>query len=182
MKIIKTLLFLLLLPCTSNAQSNEFSLSYSPLSAYKLGHGVEEGLTETNHTVLGAFNFDYYHYMNNWLKFGVNMMFDRENAKGLVNYGPIKTYEKTNSVFVLAPQVDFEFVNTKKFRLSTGLGVGYAINKQNSTEGLNLSKGMNGLIFHVNLVSFRWGIDRGLCGYMGVGYKGFIGLGYFMRI
>ncbi len=182
MKKIKILIFLVILPYIAQSQSNEFSLSYSPLSVYKLGHSVEEGLTETNHSVLGAINLDYYHNMNNWLKLGVSMMFDQEKAEGLVNYGPINEYEKTNSVFVIAPQVDFEYVNKRKFKLSSGLGLGYAFNKQTSTDGLDLHEGINGFTFHLNLISFRWGVNKGLYGYMGLGYKGFLGLGYFVRI
>lgn len=182
MKKIKTLIFLVILPFFAQSQSHEFNLSYSPLSVYKLGHSVGDGLTETKHSVLGAITFDYYHNMNNWLKLGVSMMFDQEKAEGLVNYGPIDEYEKTNSVFVLAPQVDFEYVNKKYFKLSSGLALGYAFNRQSATDGLVLHEGIKGFTGHINLISFRWGLKHGLYGYMGLGYKGFLGLGYFVRI
>ena len=182
MKKIKILIFLVILPFLAQSQSHELSLSYSPLSVYKLGHSVEDGLTETNHFVLGAITFDYFHTMNNWLKLGVSMMFDQERAEGLVNYGPIDEYEKTNSVFVIASQVDFVYVNKKYFKLSSGLAFGYAFNKQTSTEGLVLYEGINGFTGHLNLISFKKKKKKGLYGYMGGGYKGFLGLGFFVRI
>lgn len=110
------------------------------------------------------------------------MMFDQEKTEGIVDSGPISKYEKINSVFVFAPQADFEYINKNKIKLSSGIGVGYAFNKQTATEQLNLTKGMNGFTLHLNLVSFRWGVNYGLCGHLGLGYKGFIGLGYFVRI
>lgn len=182
MNKIKILAFVVIIPYVALTQSNEISLSYSPLSVYKIGHSVEEGLTETNHSVLGAINIDYYHNMNNWLKLGVSLMFDQEKAEGLVDYGLINEYEKTNSVFVIAPQVDFEYVNKKKFKLSSGFGIGYAFNKQKATDGLDLYEGINGFTAYFNLISFRWGENKGLFGYMGLGYKGFLGLGYFVRL
>lgn len=118
MKVTKALLLFLLLPLLSYSKSNEFCLSYSPLSVYKLGHTVEDGLTETNHSVIGAFTLDYYRYLNK-----------------------------------------------PRFKVSSSLSMGYAFSKQTSTEGLNLNLGTNGFT-----------------GHLGLGYKGFLGIGYFVRV
>lgn len=181
-KIILTLFILLSIPHLIFSQKNEFSLSYSPLSVYKLGHSVEDGLTETNHSVLGAFTLDYYHYLNDWLKLGIAFMYDKEHSTGFVNYGYISEYSKTNSVFVIAPQIDFEYYNRRKLKLSSGFSAGLASSNNEATEGLDLSKGITGYALHFNLISFRWGEKQGLCGHMGFGYKGFLGLGYFLKI
>lgn len=182
MKIIKVLFFITLLPNFAFAQTEELSVNYSPLSVYNLGHQVEAGVTENSHSVLGAITFDYYHYINHRMKLGLSCMFDREHAEGVVNYGYITAYSKTNSVFVIAPQIDFEYVHSKAFKLSSSLSLGYALSKHEATNGLDLNKGMRGVTGHLNLISFRWGVHSGLCGYMGIGYKGFLGLGYFIRL
>jgi hypothetical protein len=182
MKIIKVIFFIALFPNLAFSQTEEFSLNYSPMSVYKLGHQVEEGVTENRHSVLGAITFDYYHYMNDRLKLGLSFMFDQEHSEGTVNYGYITEYEKTNSVFLIAPQIDFEYINNKKFKLSSSLSLGYAFSKHEATKGLNLNEGMRDVTGHLNLISFRWGVNNGLCGYMGIGYKGFLGLGYFVRL
>lgn len=182
MKIIQIILFFVLLPSLALSQENEFSLNYSPLSAYKIGHQVENGVTEKSHAVLGAITFDYYHYISKQLKLGLSCMLDHEHAEGIVNYGYIHTYENTNSVFVIAPQIDFEYIKHKKFRLSSSFSFGYAFSRHEPTQGLNLEKGIRGITGHLNLISFRWGGNNGLCGYMGMGYKGALGLGYFVRL
>jgi hypothetical protein len=182
MKKLKILIFFVVLPYIAQCQTDEYSLSYSPLSVYKLGHRVEEGLEEKHHTVLGAVNVEYYKTMNNWLKLGISVMYDQEKSEGIVTSGSAFEYEKMNSVFVIAPQVDFEYVSKKNFKLRSGLGFGYAFNKHTSTKGLDLDEGMRGVTVNFNLISFRWGEYKGLYGYMGLGYKGFLGLGYFVRL
>ncbi len=168
-----------------HSQTKEFSFSYSPLSAYRLGHTEEQ--YETSHFVLGAFNFDYYGYVNDWLKVGANLMYDREKINGSFGSSGILTYEITNSVLVIAPQVDFEYLHNPNFRLSSGLSLGYAsvfgsrVENQYS-KGNTQTGNKTGFIFHLNLISFRWGRKNGLCGYMGMGHKGFLGLGYFVRL
>lgn len=185
MKKILIVTFYFILSNCLQAQTKELSFSYSPLSIYRVGHTDEEGFDESSHFVLGAFNFDYYNYLNNWLKLGANLMYDREAEKGVYTgmWNRNVPYEITNSIFVIAPQVDFEYLRNPSFRLSSGLSVGYTIVNGSISDDRVVTEGMkNGFIFHVNLISFRWGKKRGLCGYMGLGHKGFLGLGYFVRI
>ncbi|MCU4176753.1 hypothetical protein [Carboxylicivirga sp. N1Y90] len=185
MKNAICLIALIFLSVSAIAQKKEISFSYSPLSAYRLGHVTQEGLNETNHFVLGAINFDYYSYLNSWLKVGVNVMYDYEKEEGTFNsyYYQTDNYELTNSVWVIAPQVDFEYLHNPAFKLSSGLSLGYTtVNSSASTSVIKDHAMKNGFIFHINLISFRWGRTRGLCGYMGLGHKGFLGLGYFAYI
>ncbi|MCT4646022.1 MAG: hypothetical protein N4A74_13635 [Carboxylicivirga sp.] len=178
---------------TLNAQNHELSLSYSPLSLYKFEKLVE-GTDDSQHNykVLGAFNIDYYRYMNDWLKLGVSVMYDQASIEG--NYSPYYTpyyytsspltqtaYKSTKHAFVVAPQIDFEYLRHTKFRLSSGLSIGYGNEKMDYNGPINTNVDTDGLTFHINLLSFRWGKKQGLCGSIGAGYKGFCNLGYFVR-
>ncbi len=184
--ILVALIFLVAL--NSYGQKYELSVSYSPLSPYgveKMIDGKAPG--QSKYFVLGAINGDYYAYLNDWLKLGVNVMYDRAYAEGVAyvgywfSYGHDEfEYSATKSVLVFSPQIDFEYLRHPKFRMSSGLAVGYAIEQLSNNSYVN-GDYADGVTFHLNLVSFRWGKKSGLTGNFGVGYKGLLSLGYFVR-
>ncbi len=173
----------------SYCQKYEWSVSYSPLSPY----GVEKMIDgkvpgQSKYFVLGAINADYYSYLNDWLKLGVNVMYDRAHVEGVANigywynYGQNEfEYSATKSVLVFSPQIDFEYLRHPKFRMSSGLAVGYAIQQMSNNEQMNRESIDDWVTFHLNLISFRWGQKYGLTGSFGAGYKGVLSLGYFVR-
>ncbi|WP_439185178.1 hypothetical protein [Carboxylicivirga taeanensis] len=184
-------LLLLLFCCAflrTEAQTTELSLTYSPLSLYqleKLVDGSFEG--QSKYFVLGAFNMEYSSYLNNWLKLGINLMYDKTVSEGSIPfyYSPLSVknpeYRSTKSAFIIAPVLDFEYLRHPKFKLSSGLSIGYGYERIRNEGGLNQSMNINGLTFQINLLGFRWGQQQGLTGNIGFGYKGAINLGYFIR-
>ena len=173
------------------AQKDEISVTYSPASLYRFEKWVDgdfEG--QTKYFVLGAFNLDYYHYYQPWLKVGINLMYDKVVSEGsgdlqYFTYPPTTSvnfdYRSTKSAFVIAPQVEFEYIRHPKFRLSSGLSIGYAKERFKNNGGLNYSVDLDGWSYHINLLSFKWGEKYGVTGNIGAGHKGFINLGYFVR-
>ncbi|MBK3518138.1 hypothetical protein [Carboxylicivirga marina] len=69
----------------------------------------------------------------------------------------IYDYRSTKSAFVIAPQVEFEYLRHPKFRLASGLSIGYGKEKFNNNGALNYNVDLNGFIFHINVLSFKWG-------------------------
>ncbi|WP_430816844.1 hypothetical protein [Carboxylicivirga sp. RSCT41] len=174
------------------AQKDEISVTYSPLSLYRLEKWVEgTGNDQHNYKVLGAFNLNYYRYINSWLKLGVNVMYDYASVEGSGSpyyYTPYSvsslanlTYKSSKHAFVVAPQIDFEYLNHPKFKLSSGMSLGYANENFTTTGGINTNVDIDGVTVHFNFVSFRWGQKHGLCGSLGAGYKGILNVGYFVR-
>lgn len=173
----------------SYCQKYELSIFYSPLSIY----GIEKMIDgkeprQSKYFVMGAINADYYSYLNDWLKLGVNVMYDRAHVEGVAYVGYSYNYEQdefeysaTKSALVFAPQIDFEYLRHPKFRISSGLAVGYAIERYSNKAYVSGDFHADGLTFHLNLVSFRWGQKSGLTGNFGAGYKGVLSLGYFVR-
>jgi len=162
------------------AQDNELSISYSPLSVYGLEKFIDDIIPDQNtYRYLGAFNLDYYHYVNPWLKIGVNTMYDKASVEGLSYSNQV--YNTSKTAFVIAPQVDFEYVRHENFRLSSGLSVGYGVEKHKDNNEIGYNEFIDGITFHANLISFRWGKNHGLAGCLGAGYKGFVNIGYFVR-
>ncbi len=192
MKKIKLLTILLCLVICSQAQNKELSVTYSPLSIYrleKLSDGDIDG--QTKYFVLGAVNLEYNRYVNDWLKLGVNIMYDKAVVEGLSSYygyyalfpqeQTSHAYRATKSGLVIAPQIDFEYLRNPKFKLYSGLNIGYAYERVRSEGVLSGSSKIDGVTFHINLLGFRWGQKQGFTGNIGAGYKGFINLGYFIR-
>lgn len=190
----KLLLAAIVSLCLSNVygQTHEVSFSYSPLSAYQLEKIVDGKVPgQTKYFVLGALHVDYYRYLNDWLKIGVNVMYDRAYAEGSVySYGygygysnSIKgdDYSSSKSMFIVAPQVDFEYLRNPNFKLSSGIAIGYGIERVDNGASYSGEVVTNGIPLHLNLVGFRWGRKSGLTGNLGIGYKGLISLGYFLR-
>ncbi len=171
----------------SYGQNEEISITYSPVSLYRLEKWVDgsyEG--QDKYFVLGAFNLEYNRYLNQWFKLGINLMYDKSVSEGNTSYyyslsNTNFDYRSTKSAFVIAPQIDFEYLRHPAFKLSSGLSIGYGIERFKNEGGLNYSVNLDGLTYHINLLSFRWGKKQGLTGNIGLGYKGLINLGYFIR-
>ncbi|TRX70776.1 hypothetical protein [Carboxylicivirga sp. M1479] len=189
-KLLFTWLFALI--CQFNyAQTDEISLTYSPASLYRFEKWVDGSHDgQTKYFILGAFNLDYYRYINTWLKIGVNLMYDKVISEGTgdlqyYTFPPttsvIFDYRSTKSTFVIAPQVEFEYLRNPKFRLASGLSFGYGKERHKNNGGLNYSVDLEGFTYHINLLSFKWGNKHGLTGHIGAGHKGFVNLGYFVR-
>lgn len=176
-----------------SAQKNEFSLTYSPLSLYKIEKMVEGTASyESNYKVLGAINFDYYRYMNEWVKIGINILYDRTSKDTQVDYNdyPESWYEylraknghSLKESFVFAPQIEFEYLRHSKFKLSSGISIGFANESVTNNGYYASSYSVSGWTFHLNLIKFKWGKKHGLTGNLGAGYKGALSLGYFVNL
>lgn len=188
MKKISLLVALFIVSASSIAQKEEISVTYSPVSLYRVekwDYGSYEG--QSKYFVLGAINLEYNRYLNDWLKLGINIMYDKAVTEGINTYYYLpyeqgsNEYRSTKCAFVIAPQIDFEYLRNPKLKLYSGLNIGYANEKINSEGGLNHSVDIDGITFHINLLGFRWGEKQGLTGNLGAGYKGLINLGYFIR-
>lgn len=172
-----------------NAQKHEISINYSPLSIYQLEKMVEgTSPDQHNYKVLGAINIDYYRYMNSWLKIGFSLMYDQASIEGYGTSGYYipssltnEPYKSSKRAIVISPQIDFEYLRNNKFKLSSGIAIGYGTEHFSTEGGINYNADLDGFTFHINLISFRLGTKHGLCGSIGAGYKGFANLGYFVR-
>jgi len=181
---------LLSLPVLGKAQKHELSLTYSPLSLYSIEKIVDGPYpSQDNYKVVGGINLDYYQYLNPWLKIGANVMYDKASVEGSRsrNYwmssaiDPASRYKSTKHMFVIASQIDFEYLQHTKFKMSSGLSLGYANERLTNEGNTNNKFDVDGVTFHINLVSFRWGKKHGLTGNLGLGYKGLVNMGYFVR-
>lgn len=175
----------------SFAQNEEINITYSPVSLYRFEKWVDGSFEgQSKYFVLGAFNLEYKRYLNPWLKIGASCMYDKAVAEGnalqlYYNNSPSTSisdiYRSTKSALVIAPQIDFEYLHHPKFKLSSGLSIGYGIERFRTEGGLNSSIDLDGITYHINLLSFQWGKKHGLTGNIGLGYKGLCNLGYFVR-
>lgn len=173
----------------SYCQKYEWSVSYSPLSIYGIEKMIDGKVPgQSKYFVLGAINADYYTYLNIWLKLGVNVMYDRAFVEGAgyrygygYGYGNEFEYSASKSALVFSPQIDFEYLRHPKFRMSSGIAVGYAMERFSNKAHISGDFRADGVTAHLNLISFRWGQKSGLTGNLGVGYKGLLSLGYFVR-
>jgi len=189
MKFTLAAAFLCLSIFCTKAQKQELSVSYSPLSIYRLEKIIEgKESYEDNYHVLGAFNLNYLYHFNGWFKAGVNIMYDRASKDGIANNYILETMNDpalitrvTKQAFVLAPELDFQYLNHPKFKLSSSLSIGYAFEFFEQQGYYNSNYGIEGLTYHLNLIGFKWGQKHGLTGQLGFGYKGAINLGYFIR-
>lgn len=178
------LIALLSVPHLIFSQKDELRLSYSPLSPYRTEISLEHYDNVTNHYALGSINLDYYHYLTSCTKIGVSLLYDQEHLEGyhssLDYIGD--NYTVNNRVFVFASQIEVEYLNTKRLKLGTGFSVGYALKKKAEPEVYYPYNLYNGITYHLNLTSFRWGKKQGLYGHLGYGYKGYFGIGFFRNI
>ncbi|MBR8534508.1 hypothetical protein KDU71_02980 [Carboxylicivirga sediminis] len=188
MKKIKLLAVLCCVLTSAIAQNEEISITYSPASLYRFEKWVDgRSDGQAKYFVLGAFNLEYSRYLNKWLKLGINIMYDKTVSEGVqaYYYTPYPNinspYRSSKSAFVVAPQLDFEYLRHPKFKLYSGLNIGYAKERIRNEGGLNSSADIDGLTVHLNLLGFRWGQKQGFTGNIGIGYKGLINLGYFIR-
>nr|WP_321452102.1 hypothetical protein [uncultured Carboxylicivirga sp.] len=189
MKHILTLTLLCFLLSNVHAQKQEISITYSPLSIYsleKIADGTES--YESNYHVLGAINFDYLYSLNNWFKIGFNIMYDRASKEGIWAYytleninDPTFKTKTSKQAFVISPEFDFQYLNHPKFKLSSSLLIGYAMESYKEEGYYNSDYNLDGVTYHINLIGFKWGQKQGLTGQLGLGYKGLINLGYFAR-
>jgi len=180
---------------TTKAQKHEIGFSYSPFSFYGFEKFVDDAISnEGSYRFIGALNFDYYYYVKPRLKIGISAMHDKATEEGHAtpknnrsNY-PVyqqntkRDYKATKSTYVIAPQIEYEYVKTNRFALCSGLSIGYAHETYTDKDFLSYDVFVDGLTYHINLLGFKWGNKYGLSGNCGYGYKGLINIGCFIRL
>ena len=199
MKKIPTLLLLSVAPLFSVAQTfrgqSEVSVSYGfrsfqEVSNGEFGLGDEDSYVTEDYSTGNLFLTDRY-YLSNRLAIGLTAGRIHFNTSFHQSQGSYAV-ESSSSSFdytTIAPEVLFNYINTRYVRLYTLLGTGYSIVSEKTTEYFPFGQpAVSSSVRHtpINVYYSPIGLSIGgqVSGFLelGIGYKGFVNAGLSFRL
>ncbi len=199
MKKIMTLLFLSVAPLLLVGQTfrgqSEVSVSYGFRSFQEVSNG-EFGLGDEDSYVTedystGNLFLTYRYYLSNRLAIGLTAGRVHFNTSFHESQGSYAVESSASSFdyTTIAPEVLFNYVNTRYVRLYTLLGTGYSIVSEKTTEYFGFGQpAINSSVTHtpINVYYSPIGLSIGgqVSGFLelGIGYKGFVNAGLSYRL
>ncbi len=184
---------LLIIALHLNAQKNTLQLTYSPVPLLKMDKEWLHSHNYDNSNYSGAFTIDYYRTINKHLKIGLSATYETASYDKTISGQYQPPYPNHNNIisttytvdekyryFYFGPQLSYNYINTDKFKLGSGISLVLLHNTSITTIEFHEDKSSKIDAFaHLELLSFTWGKTNGLTGQLGFGHKGLFSLGYF---
>lgn len=195
MKKIATLLLLLCsVVVVAQEKKHELKAMYSPFPLMKQSNWFN-GDSHKNKNNLFMLEYNYF-YKDRW-KIGVALSYEKgyENRTlihtkgGLtieeINRGypaTITHFYYKNYYWSFTPQIGYEYLKTDNFRMGCALGLSLIYNCETTEGDILVGETKKIDVFgHVEFLNFTWGKTHGLTGQIGLGVKGLVSIGYFVK-
>ncbi|OWP84455.1 hypothetical protein BWK59_05185 [Flavobacterium davisii] len=174
----------------SNAQekrTSEFRVSYGVVSTNSIINTVTDilttpatlgAITVDNKISSGVFTISYSYALVDKLNLGLDLAYEAF-VSDVISNGKIVNKQKEDDI-TLALKSDYNYLSKNKFRLYSGLGIGYTLikNRTNdlSSHGLSFDNSSR-FNFQITGIGFRYGGKLGISAEAGLGYKGILNAG-----
>ncbi|MFK7050621.1 outer membrane beta-barrel protein [Flavobacterium columnare] len=174
----------------SNAQekrTSEFRVSYGVVSTNSIINTVTDilttpatlgAITVDNKISSGVFTISYSYALVDKLNLGLDLAYEAF-VSDVISNGKIVNKQKEDDI-TLALKSNYNYLSKNKFRLYSGLGIGYTLikNRTNdlSSQGLSFDNSSR-FNFQITGIGFRYGGKLGISAEAGLGYKGILNAG-----
>ena len=193
-KYIIIISLLLVFSATIFAQDkkHEIVLGYGVMTNYAIEEVLKNitvtivtlGLYDTEYeSGTGAFLLGYRYFPSEKFSIGIDVAYTKINdvvkSHDTVVVGNIERH-----FYTLAPYAVYNYIKKEKFRLYSGIGLGYAFGKDNykPNNGAEENENFGRIAYQLNAIGVRFGTKVGGYVEFGYGYKGMLNFGVSVKL